>query len=253
MGGEKEFKPDTKRISALFYTLDTQKDGFIDHKELYAYLKKAGQKFTKGEVKSLIKKGDVGKDGMLDYKEFVEFMVGHEKKMWEHFVMLDRDGSGHVSYSELEIYCRGQGLNIPGKRIKEIMSELDTDGNLLISWDEFREFNQFRTDFKLSGKHYYGDPYADGIVHLPERKKDFGHGKKLICGGIAGVISRTATAPLDRIKVLLQVQGNQKVMGASQDLGATQLFREMYKQGIRTMWRGNGISCIKIFPENAFR
>lgn len=35
--------------------------------------------------------------------------------------------------------------------------------------------------------------------------------KLLLSGGVAGAISRTATAPIDRIKFLLQVQDNQLI------------------------------------------
>lgn len=35
--------------------------------------------------------------------------------------------------------------------------------------------------------------------------------KLLLSGGVAGAISRTATAPIDRLKFLLQVQDNQAI------------------------------------------
>ena len=252
------FQPDEERLSKLFKTLDTHNDGFITFEELKTYLSKSGQRFTKDEIKSLIKRGDVrSNDGVLDYKEFIDLMVSHEKEMWEHFVKLDKDGSGQISHSELSFFFKKQECNMPDSKIKELITRIDKDKNLLISWDEFREFNQFRSKFKITAKHYFGDPYADGLVTIPAQKgaekKKFSFMEKLVCGGVAGVVSRTATAPLDRVKVLLQVQGNQKILGATEELSIGQLFKAMTKEGYTTMWRGNGISCVKIFPENALR
>ena len=108
--------------------------------------------------------------------------------------------------------------------------------------------------YQITSKEYYGSSYADNIIAPPQPgKKSFGAAEKLICGGVAGVVSRSATAPFDRLKVLMQVQGQQRVMGATKDLGMADMFRAMHRQGVLSMWRGNGVSCIKIFPENALR
>ena len=61
------------------------------------------------------------------------------------------------------------------------------------------------------------------------------------------------TAPIDRLKTLLQVQGQQKVLGAKGNLTALEILARMRSQGWRTMWRGNGVNCLKIFPETAVR
>lgn len=61
-----------------------------------------------------------------------------------------------------------------------------------------------------------------------------------------GAISRTCTAPLDRIKVFLQVQTTQASIKDS--------FRYMLKEGgVTSFWRGNGINVLKIAPESAIK
>lgn len=70
--------------------------------------------------------------------------------------------------------------------------------------------------------------------------------RHLAAGGIAGAVSRTFTAPLDRIKIFLQVQSSKATIGDS--------FRYMLKEGgAASFWRGNGINVIKIAPESAIK
>ncbi len=67
--------------------------------------------------------------------------------------------------------------------------------------------------------------------------------------GVAGCVSRTATAPLDRIKVIYQARG-----GKAASEGLVGSVRKMLKEGgWASMWRGNGVNCLKIAPESAFK
>ncbi|XP_065359414.1 calcium-binding mitochondrial carrier protein SCaMC-2 isoform X3 [Calliphora vicina] len=70
--------------------------------------------------------------------------------------------------------------------------------------------------------------------------------RHLAAGGVAGAVSRTCTAPLDRIKVFLQVQTHKT--------GISDSLRYMLREGgLRSMWRGNGINVLKIAPESAIK
>ena len=72
--------------------------------------------------------------------------------------------------------------------------------------------------------------------------------KLLLAGGIAGVVSRTATAPLDRLKMLLQVNDAEKRMTMREGL------KYMAREGsIKSFFKGNGTNVIKIAPETAIK
>ncbi|XP_046384072.1 calcium-binding mitochondrial carrier protein SCaMC-3-like isoform X1 [Ischnura elegans] len=70
--------------------------------------------------------------------------------------------------------------------------------------------------------------------------------KYLVAGGIAGGVSRTVTAPVDRIKVFLQA--NSKYGGLLSCLHA--LIKE---GGILGLWRGNAMNLIKTVPDSAIK
>lgn len=68
-------------------------------------------------------------------------------------------------------------------------------------------------------------------------------------GGVAGAVSRTVVSPLERLKILYQVQDagrNEYKMSISKAL------RKMYRdEGWRGFMRGNGTNCIRIVPYSA--
>ena len=71
--------------------------------------------------------------------------------------------------------------------------------------------------------------------------------RHLLAGAVAGAVSRSCTAPLDRLKVFLQVRG-------SEFNSLSLCFRHLLAEGgWRSMWRGNGINVLKIAPETALK
>ncbi|KAG2445372.1 hypothetical protein HYH02_008837 [Chlamydomonas schloesseri] len=72
-------------------------------------------------------------------------------------------------------------------------------------------------------------------------------------GGMAGAIARTCTAPLDRIKLLFQVQavagpGTSPTAYTGVGQAAMKIIRE---EGFLAFWKGNGVNIIRIFPYSA--
>ena len=70
-----------------------------------------------------------------------------------------------------------------------------------------------------------------------------------IAGGVAGAVSRTVVSPLERLKILWQVQTTAQTeyrMSISKALG--KIWRE---EGFKGMMAGNGTNCIRIVPYSA--
>ena len=76
-------------------------------------------------------------------------------------------------------------------------------------------------------------------------------------GAVAGAIGKTVTAPLDRIKVLLQVKGGfsgAAVVQAAQSGGFFPTMRAIFREeGLRSFWKGNVPQVIRVLPYSAMQ
>merc|ERR1711907_737259 len=77
-----------------------------------------------------------------------------------------------------------------------------------------------------------------------------------VVGGTSGAISKTATAPIERVKLLIQTQdANPRIMSGEvpRYTGIGNCFtRVAAEQGIASFWRGNGVNVVRYFPTQAF-
>ncbi|KER19496.1 hypothetical protein T265_15525, partial [Opisthorchis viverrini] len=93
------------------------------------------------------------------------------------------------------------------------------------------------------------------VIHATKCRFGFAHfitlfmGVPVLITGIAGCVSRTATAPLDRIKLTWQALGGKAAEG-----GLMGSLKKMLREGgVASLWRGNGVNCLKIAPESAIK
>jgi len=77
--------------------------------------------------------------------------------------------------------------------------------------------------------------------------------KDFLAGGVAAGISKTIVAPIERVKLLLQVQAVQKQLTEAQKYkGIVDCFVRIPKeQGFAAFWRGNLANVIRYFPTQA--
>ena len=70
-------------------------------------------------------------------------------------------------------------------------------------------------------------------------------------GGIAAAVSKTVAAPIERVKLLLQNQGEQSAI-TKKYTGIVDVFvRVPQEQGVAAFWRGNMANVIRYFPTQA--
>ncbi|KAK9499650.1 hypothetical protein O3M35_002657 [Rhynocoris fuscipes] len=77
--------------------------------------------------------------------------------------------------------------------------------------------------------------------------------KDFLAGGISAAIAKTAVAPIERVKLLLQVQQvSTQISKDKQYKGILDAFVRIPKeQGVLSLWRGNLANVIRYFPTQA--
>lgn len=72
-----------------------------------------------------------------------------------------------------------------------------------------------------------------------------------LAGGVAGAVSRTVVSPLERLKILIQIQS---IGRTEYELSVRQGLVKMWRdEGWRGFMRGNGTNCIRIVPYSAIQ
>ncbi|XP_016424760.1 calcium-binding mitochondrial carrier protein SCaMC-3-like [Sinocyclocheilus rhinocerous] len=243
-----------KRWAELFDQLDLNKDGRIDANELRTGLSAWG--VVRSEVDEIVRVSDTNHDGQLDFKEFTQYLRTHEKELRLMFHSLDRNNDGHIDVAEIQLSLHSLGVNVSTEQASRILQSIDRDGTMTIDWSEWRDHFLFNPLHNMEDiAHYWKHSLMLDIgeqLTVPDEfsEKERRSGvvwRQLVAGAMAGAVSRTGTAPLDRLKVFLQVHG-------SSGVGLLGSLRGMVQEGgLRSLWRGNGINVLKIAPESAIK
>jgi len=85
----------------------------------------------------------------------------------------------------------------------------------------------------------------------PKAKKSFI--TDFLIGGVSAAVSKTVVAPIERVKLLLQVQdASQSIKPEDRFTGIQDCFQRVIKeQGFGALWRGNMANVIRYFPTQA--
>jgi solute carrier family 25 (adenine nucleotide translocator) protein 4/5/6/31 len=75
-------------------------------------------------------------------------------------------------------------------------------------------------------------------------------------GGISGAVAKTCTAPIERVKLIIQTQDSNPLIRSgkvARYTGIGNCFTRVYQeQGLKAFWRGNLTNVIRYFPTQAF-
>ncbi|XP_011790615.1 PREDICTED: calcium-binding mitochondrial carrier protein SCaMC-1-like [Colobus angolensis palliatus] len=249
---------DYLRYGILFEDLDSNGDGVVDIIELQEGLRNWSSAFDPNSEEIIFKSGDTNDDLGLDFGEFMQYLQDHEKKMRLAFNSLDKNNDGVIDASEIIAALKSLGMHISEVQAKTILSSMDTDGSMTVDWDEWKYYfllhpaknvTEIIHFWKRSTLIDIGESIAIPDEFTEQEKQSGDWWKRLVSAGIASAVARTFTAPLDRLKVMMQVHSlkSRKMRLIS---GLEQLVKE---GGIFSLWRGNGVNVLKIAPETALK
>ena len=94
------------------------------------------------------------------------------------------------------------------------------------------------------------------LVQAPSEKGLAGFAIDFLMGGVSAAVSKTAAAPIERVKLLIQNQDEMLKTGrlAEPYKGIGDCFkRTMQEEGFGSLWRGNTANVIRYFPTQVYK
>ncbi|KAH1204890.1 Calcium-binding mitochondrial carrier protein SCaMC-3 [Glycine max] len=259
------------RIRSLFDFFDRENLGFLDYSHIEAGLSALQIPSEYKYAKDLLNACDANKDGRVDFQEFRKYMDDKELELYRIFQAIDVAHNGCILPEELwealvragmivnykfnkrkADFNRAHGIKIDDEELARFVERVDKDNNGVITFEEWRDFLLlYPHEATIENIYHYLERIC--VVDIGEQTvipagigKHIHASRYLIAGGVAGAASRTATAPLDRLKVVLQIQTTQShIMPAIKDIWK--------KGGLLGFFRGNGLNVLKVAPESAIR
>lgn len=89
------------------------------------------------------------------------------------------------------------------------------------------------------------------FAHAPSEKGLASFAIDFFMGGVSAAVSKTAAAPIERVKLLVQNQDEMIKAGRLSEpyKGIGDCFgRTIRDEGLASLWRGNGVNVIRYFP-----
>ncbi|KAI9275317.1 mitochondrial carrier domain-containing protein [Sporodiniella umbellata] len=234
------------RIKSLFDTLDYTRKGYINADDILHTLNENARY-------DLLKKCD--KEGTIDFEAFKSYIIDKEKNLWKLYSEVNRSSDFKLGPKDLSSALEAAGIHVTNDDIINFIQFIDTEGNGYIDFEDWRNFLLLspRETTLTEVYHYFQTSTQlthDAEVIIPHTDEAASNAYKyLAAGGLAGAVSRTCTAPFDRLKIYLITQSTQ-----SSKSTLLHGIKNIYNQGgLRGFFVGNGLNVIKVVPESAIK
>ena len=133
-------------LHEAFNIFDVESNGSISSKQLIILMNALKQNPTQNEIEKILSEFNIDMNGQIYFNQFLKIMAKRLKNIKEDedkylkslFSNLDRNNNGLISVHEIRyIVTHSKENNISQNDIEIIMKEADTDGDGLISFEEF--------------------------------------------------------------------------------------------------------------------
>merc|ERR1712072_584207 len=132
-----------ENFKQCFTAIDKDGSGNIDRDEFREFVQEVGMDVTEQELTWMMNDLDADGNGTVDCEEFIAAMkskfndVEGEEIIQNAFDVFDLDGSGALSYSEMEEVLVHMGEKMSSDQIRRLIVAADTDASGDIDIDEF--------------------------------------------------------------------------------------------------------------------
>ncbi|KAL6628965.1 hypothetical protein ACP70R_028730 [Stipagrostis hirtigluma subsp. patula] len=251
------------RIRGVFAFFDAAGRGHLDRAQIaagFAALRVPGERGAGGGgdgaddyARAMLRAcGRDRDDGRVGYDDFRRYMDHKELELYRIFQAIDVEHNGCILPEELWHALVKAGIEIDDEELARFVEHVDKDNDGIITFEEWRDFLLlYPHEATIENIYHHWERVC--LVDIGEQaaipegiSKHVSASKYLIAGGIAGAASRTATAPLDRLKVIMQVQTNRTTVAHA--------VKNIWRDGrLLGFFRGNGLNVVKVAPESAIR
>lgn len=143
----------------------------------------------------------------LSFRGFQKFVTQRLEKIFHE---IDKDNSGYIDHEEISNALRKLDIHLAPRQIDSILQGMDLNNDNRIDLHEFCVFFSDipSPNFQLIAQKWSsgsGLDYGSDIVPTSMPPVEMPLVQFVAAGGLAGVASRTLTAPLEKIKIIAQV------------------------------------------------
>jgi solute carrier family 25 phosphate transporter 23/24/25/41 len=184
-------------------------DELINIEELQTCFQEIKYEANLEEIRACLKEVDSDGSGELSFDEFK--LLFSEVRLRKTFDDIDADNSGSLTSLELKRAFAKLDIHMSDSLLESMVAKVDLDKSGQISYEEFREIFGKVPNASLAriSKVWMAMSGMDLGTDLapPVPPKDLPLIQFLIAGGSGGCLSRTVTAPLERVRMQAQVNG----------------------------------------------
>lgn len=267
-----------EHILSTFREIDTSGRGLVDETDLWQYAERNRMPtdyvrlFVEAVIRSSARRMEKEPSRRsFDFKAFRTFVSSREAALRRAFDLFDVNGDGSINASDLERSLSHVRISCPTsccvyKNRKDCVSGLlghvDIDGNKSIEFWEFRKFFMLLPQDDMLVEYWLNARSGakcdiGGCVVLRTGEKSrgnpWGH---LVAGAVAGATSRTATAPLETLRLSAMtgaIPTGVSTLSAAKSLLAKSGWRELYKGNLTNVLRSAPQKALDFFAFDAYK
>lgn len=270
--------------------------GFVDRTKLCVALEHYGLPHGEDYVDELMAQYQCDELGVMTFRDYLQYASAREqntRRAWSSVVgtakhrgggskfdwllgnhqiqrhtSKDDDRNVRADSDDVLRAARAAGIDgvsaLDASRMVSLLNA-QSDPNGTVGYEDFRRYAAMLPSAQLRS----GNAVWDWLVAaVPESRHGPPRGqrtKQLFAGGLAGIVGRTAVAPLDRARTIIQDMGLVRspassvlnktgVMHTNKPPNAAQVCRQVLRnEGPAGLFRGNAVTALKVVPANALQ